>query len=105
MISCEGVLSVAQRIWAQPWLGGLQRDPWQWRDALLTFFLCGVAPKMARACACLSLDAMHILFVTVQLIQQWTCLTYARHVLVETGTIRSEIANGHVAYLVYALHV
>ena len=75
-------------------------------DKPFSRLLCGTPPaKMPRACACLSLDVLHIVFAIAQLIQQWTCLTYARHVLVEIGTIRSEIANGHFACLVYALHV
>ena len=52
-------------------------------------FLCAAsAPRMAGACAWLSLDAVHTVFATAQLIQQCTCLTYARHVLVETLTVR-----------------
>ena len=40
-------------------------------------------PRMASACAWLSLDAVHIVFATAQLMQQRTCFTFARHVLVK----------------------
>ena len=66
MVSCGGVLSVAQRIWAQPWLGGLQRDLWQWRHALLTFFFVRRRPQKwaepARACHWMQCTLSSLLF-------------------------------------------
>ena len=68
-------------------------------------FVGGVAPKMATHRAWLSLDAVHIVFATAELIQQWRFLTYARQVLVETPNVQSVIAHEHIVCLVYALHV
>ena len=92
------------RTWGQPWLGGFECDLGQWTDALIASFARGVDPQMAKACAWLSLDAQ-IVFAIAQLIQPWRCLTYSRHLFVETPLVRSKIANGHVACLVRALHV